>query len=300
MNEVTLVTAFFDIGRSNEKSFSRTNEKYLNDFKFWSRMNNEMIVFSDKYTIEEIKKIRNSFGLLSKTQFVDIEEYKSIDKELYESIKKSVNNNCFKEFHIQKDIPEAHNADYIYIMLLKEWCCNEVYKRKLAKGMIAWIDFGFNHGGEYYLDEKEFNFSWKMPLDDKIHLCELHKYDGLPPFEIIRRNDTYIQGCLIVAQDYLWKYLWNDVRTIMISLNTAGLADDDQLLLLMSYLNNPQKFILHNCPKWNMGLSILANRKFKVSNSKQSRKKIINKLLLKKISYSFTTMFNLINSSEKM
>ena len=43
-------------------------------------------------------------------------------------------------------------------MLLKQWCVKDAVEKGIAKGMIAWIDFGYNHGGKYYLKKEEFDF----------------------------------------------------------------------------------------------------------------------------------------------
>lgn len=38
MSELTIVTAYFDIGRNKWKGFERGNNKYINYFKFWARI----------------------------------------------------------------------------------------------------------------------------------------------------------------------------------------------------------------------------------------------------------------------
>ena len=58
MKDITIVTAFFDINREGIKGFNRSNEKYLKAFEFWARIKNKIVVFSDKYTINEVKKIK--------------------------------------------------------------------------------------------------------------------------------------------------------------------------------------------------------------------------------------------------
>ena len=75
MKDITIVTAFFDINRANMDGFNRSNQKYIDAFKFWARIKNKMIIFSDKNTIEEVKKIRNEYGLLDKTETIIIADY---------------------------------------------------------------------------------------------------------------------------------------------------------------------------------------------------------------------------------
>ena len=38
--------------------------------------------------------------------------------------------------------------------------------------MVAWIDFGYNHGGEYYINPEDFNFEWKYNFSNKFTYLE--------------------------------------------------------------------------------------------------------------------------------
>lgn len=270
MDEITIVTAFFDINRSNITGFNRTNQKYIESFKFWAGIKNKMVIFSDKDTIEEVKKIREEFGLLDRTQVVIIDDYTKIDEELFNSIDTVMKSKEFLDFHLQRNIPEVVSSKYNYIMTIKAWCCAEAVKRNLAKGMIAWLDFGFNYGGRFYKKSEEFNFLWKYNFSEKIHLLQINEFDDLPPFEIIRRNNSYIQGGEIIAPDYLWEEFWKLVRNNMLSLNKAGLADDDQILYLMSYREKPEIFEIHKS-EWLGLFKDFSDNKFTFEIPKQSK-----------------------------
>lgn len=261
MKKITIVTAFFDVNRANMDGFNRTNQKYIDAFKFWAHIQNQIVVFSDKNTIEEVKKIRESYGLLDKTKTVVIDNYLEIDPELFESIDKVMSNKQLLDFHLQRKIPEAISSKYNYIMAIKAWCCTEAVNRGLTTGMVAWLDFGFNYGGKFYRREEEFDFLWEYDFSDKIHLLQVNDFDNCLPFEIIRRNNSYVQGGEIIAPDYLWKELWELVRNSMLSLNKAGLADDDQILYYMSYLEKPEIFELHKC-EWLGLFKDFSNQKF--------------------------------------
>lgn len=244
--DITIITAFFDINRESITGFNRSNQKYIDAFRFWASIQNDLVVYSDEATIEEVKKIRESYGLLEKTKTIVIDDYLDIDRELYDSIDGVMKSSYFLDFHLQTAVPEAVSPKYNYIMALKAWCVNDAYSRGAAKGMLCWLDFGFNYGGTFYRKSEEFNFLWKYNFSEKIHLLQVNELDDLPPFEIIRRNNSYIQGGEIIAPDYMWKKLWNSVRSNMLALNKSGLADDDQILLLMAYKDNPSDFEMHN------------------------------------------------------
>lgn len=261
MKEITIVTSFFDINRSNMDGFNRSNQKYIDSFKFWARIKNKIVVFSDKETIDKVIEIRKGFGLLDKTETIVIDDYTKIDEELFNSIDNVMNKKEFLDFHLQRNIPEAISSKYNFIMAIKAWCCAEAVRRGLTTEMVAWLDFGFNYGGKFYRKEEEFDFLWEYDFSDKIHLLQINDFDSLPPFEIIRRNDSYVQGGEIVAPDYMWQELWQLVRNSMLALNKSGLADDDQILYLMSYREKPEIFEIHKC-EWLGLFKDFSNKKF--------------------------------------
>ena len=44
--ELTLITAYFDIGRGEfDGNYARGNNKYIDYFKFWARMKNDVIIY---------------------------------------------------------------------------------------------------------------------------------------------------------------------------------------------------------------------------------------------------------------
>lgn len=260
--KITLVTAFFPLKRESWTDFERPNDKYFKYFEFWARIQNDLIVYTTSEFKNRILEIRNKFGR-SNTEVVTIDNFFEADKELYENIKLATDSELNKQFHINPNSPESWNYNYNYVMLLKEWCVKDAVEKNLATGMIAWIDFGFNHGGEFYQKSSEFDFEWRWDFSNKIHLFQINKFDNLPIFEIVRRMNTYIQGDIIIAPDKLWIKLWDLVKSNMIALNKVGLVDDDQTILLMSYKENPSIFELHDS-KWFSQIADCSNQNFTI------------------------------------
>lgn len=264
--KITLVTAFFPINREKWKGFERSNKKYLDYFKFWARIKNDLIIYTDKKSSGYIKKVRDDFGRKN-TKVIVIDDWTKIDEELYQSNKNALHNRLSIDFRLKPNNPESWNSDYNFMMILKEWCIMDAVKKQYAKGMIAWIDFGFNHGGEYYTNSEEFDYEWQYNFSNKIHLFTVNTLDDLPIFEICRRMNTYIQGDMVVAPANLWIELWNLVRENMIALNKVGLSDDDQTLLQMSYLQKKEIFELHTS-KWFSELNDYGNKKLTIKKEK--------------------------------
>lgn len=248
MSNMTIITAFFDINRSDFKHLTRSDEEYLHYFSFWARLRNQLIIYTNRPDIaEKALAIREVFGLKSKTQIRLIEDYTQEDPELYQSILQTMQNPAFCNFRLLPDNPESKYASYNYIMCLKFWCLQDATQYVTPDtDYLAWLDFGFNHGGDYYTDPSQFNFMWAPPDEsDKIHLYTICDLDDTPIHEVVCKMKSYIQGGACIIPVHRAAAFYETLRDCMMCLNRCGLADDDQVLLLMAYRQNPDAFVLH-------------------------------------------------------
>ncbi|CAH1232806.1 hypothetical protein PAECIP111891_07098 [Paenibacillus allorhizoplanae] len=243
MNEISIVTAFFNINRNEWGPYSRTVDEYLGYFSIWAKMKNKLIVYVESSELaERIISVREKYGLKEFTIVNIVDDYTKIDTELYESIKAATQNQYQKQFRLLPNNPECWNYNYNYVMQLKMWCVQDAIAKEQASGMVAWVDFGFNHGGSVIDSNSDFNFLWEYNFPEKINLFSIQDIDDRPIFDIVRSMDVYIMGTIIVGVDKLWHEFWLLMRTAMISLNNCGLTDDDQTILLMAYRINPRIF----------------------------------------------------------
>lgn len=242
--EVTIVTAFFDIGRKDFSTYPRANDEYLEYFKVWGKMKNKIVVYTNSAMGEEVRKYRKQYGLLERTTIIEIENEFLIDSELLESMKQVSNDKYFLDYRFITNAL-SNNYKYDYVMLLKYWCLSDAVKNKYADGMVAWMDFGFNHGSECYIKPEEFNFLWKTRLNNKIHIFTLEEITKKPIFHLVRTLSDNIMGCLIILPSKYCLELWKLIKEAMISLCDIGFIDDDQLLLLMAYRKRKEIFQVH-------------------------------------------------------
>ena len=145
-------------------------------------------------------------------------------------------------FRFKPENPDVWSPTYNYIMLLKMWCCADAVKNGYAKGMIAWVDFGYNHGGSVISSDSDFNYTWRYDFPEKINIFSIQALDDKPIFDIVFSMDTYLMGAPIVGADYLWSEFWDLMRQNMFKLNDCGIADDDQNVILMCYRQKPEIF----------------------------------------------------------
>lgn len=284
MGEITIVTAFFDIGRGKFKNtpFVRTNDQYFNYFRFWARMKNKLIVYTDSESEKKVKDIRQEFGLADKTIVIVIDNIYEIEPNIYERMLKVSQNPQFKNFRY---FPNAmsNRANYDYIMLMKYWCMNDAVEQNLVNGMVAWIDFGFNHGGKCYVKSEEFDFEWKYDFEPKIHLFSLQEPDSVSGVMSLQFLFDSTMGCLLLCPSECCHDLWILVRDAMEALLMLDCIDDDQQLLLMAYKKRPSLFEVH-ISDWFMPLKEYGGEHLTIEDaiSQQCEKSSLHKSLFSK------------------
>lgn len=297
MSEITIVTAFFDINREHSGSFSRSEDEYFSYFENWARIQNRVIVFCETKNVKRVIEIREKFGLHDKTEVFAIDNLILLDEDLYISIENAMKNRYFQNFMINNKNPEVVNAKYNFLMCLKPRFVEIAVNQYNLKGSICWLDFGFNHNLKFYPNNEEFNFLWEYEFNQEfIHLFNIADIPNLPIFELIRRMETYIQGGTIIANYDKWSDFWIMIRNCMLTLNNVGLADDDQVLYIMSYNLYRDKFEIHSA-YWNEAMKLFGGSHLTYIRNLNSGSKIIERL--RKINRYRLTIFNYIRYSFK-
>lgn len=248
-DNITIVSAYFDIGRENWGGFARDSDEYFGYFKSWAKIKNKLIVYVGSEDVKmKILNFRSSIGLAEETLVIVI-DYQSIDLDLLEKMKYTVDNPYYLRYRLYPTYPEAWSAEYCYVVLLKFWFVKDAIERELAKGQIAWVDFGYNHGGEIIDPKSDFNYLWNYQFSNKINLFAVHELDNRPIFDIVFSLGTYIMAFMMVGPDELWPKLWGYIRNLACELLDCGLIDDEQTVLIMAVRKYPELFEIHNS-KW--------------------------------------------------
>ena len=248
MNDITIVTAFFDIGRGDwtpDKGLphylQRTTKTYMDRFAFMAKLENPMVVYTSKEFVDDVKFLRQD----RPTDILTI-DFKESFKELKEAVTKVQQDPEYqsKINPTQVRNPEYWNADYVVVNALKSSFVTKAIQNQFVKtDLVAWLDFG------YCRDKDTLNgvTKWQYPFDkDKIHLFNIK--DFVPEtfiVDVIANNDVHMTGPCIVAGREMWPILESLVYHSTTELLKNNLIDDDQTLLLMSYLSKPELFELH-------------------------------------------------------
>lgn len=283
--ELTVISAYFDIGRGDYKAeYKRGNDKYINYFKFWARMKNDLIVYTQKEFKDEILEIRDSFGLKDRTKVIVIEDAYAILPDVYSRMCEIEKSEYYQKYRYIKNNPD-NNAKYDYIMFLKSWCLKDaVDKGYVKKDFIAWLDFGFNHGGDFFGEEKDFDFTWKYNFDDKIYVAstvDVKEMDK-PIFHMMQSGQVYIQGTPYMMPVKLVDEYYKLMLEAINSLLDVGFIDDDQTVLYMAYCKNKEIFNVYKCD-WMMNIKKYGGKHLNLKKKDDVVKKdnLFDKLLYK-------------------
>lgn len=303
--EVTLVTAFFDIGRCNYGKTPRTHyvvsksrSDYFDDFKKIAKFKNDLVVFCQSATDQqELFQIRKNCRLENRTQILIIDDFFSVEKNMYDKMVKISENSFFLDFMDSEGVRES-KAGYNYVTNLKSYFLNRAnLELKLKTEIIAWIDFGFSHGGDVFPFDQDWSFSLKCQICDKIMLWFLPPIlDERPIFDVIRTVlPESLMGGFFVCPRRLTNELWKIVRECVFSLLDIGLMDDDQTVFLMASRIKPELFELRGS-FWHMPIKQYCNGKhlreherFRSSMKKQSEWRNMNLLEVLKGKIFFLT-----------
>lgn len=245
-NSITIVTAYFRINRSSWQGFERSDEQYFEHFKVWAKVQNVLVAYVETEEMRQlILEYRRNLSLADKTKVYIIHDCLQLEPQLFAGLKTATENPIQRKYRLLANNPESWNPTYNYVMLLKAWCVCDAIKKGVASDMVAWVDFGYNHGGDPIDKSSDFGFEWSYMFPDKINLFTIQDIDNRPIFDIILSMDTYIMGGIIVGIDYLWNEFWALLKQSVSEQNACGLADDDQSALLMAYRKKPEIFALH-------------------------------------------------------
>jgi protein YibB len=245
MNDITIVTAFFDIGRGDwtpDKGLphylQRTNDTYFERFAEMAKLENDMVVYTSAEFEDKVKELRGD----KPTQIVVI-DFKTSFEELRTKVSEIQKDPKYQEIIHPSQVrnPEYWNADYVVVNLLKATFVNRAISMNMVHtDLVAWLDFG-------YCREPHNTVRWTYPFTRrKIHFFNIKEWQkGSYIKDIIANNDVHITGPCIVADKEMWPYLETLVYHNIQELFKNNLIDDDQTLLLMSYLAAPEMFELH-------------------------------------------------------
>lgn len=194
MSDITIVTAFFDIGRGNlpkEKHGRvlphyqhRSVDTYFDYFEILAKLKNDMVIYTTKDLAERVYDIRDANGLTDKTTVVVMDSYlpKGFD-EIKSKIEDIMNSEEYISNIINPQLIEYWHSDYVLVNIFKSLYVGYAIESGLVKtDLAAWIDFGYCRT----IETLPKNLKWSYPFDsDKIHFFNMRDIDKERPLSLI-------------------------------------------------------------------------------------------------------------------
>ena len=250
---MTIVTALYDIGRSDWLHWSRGFDLYLQYFQSVLNLDVSMAIFVDKSLRKFVKEKRK--GKEKKTKiytrsFNELEYYKH--KLCIQHILKDVQ---FRENNEMLNNPEGNSSDYIIVTNSKPYFVKYVSDRNpFNTTHFFWMDAGYGHAinGHGELDFPE-NHKWSpcklLEINRKItilKMVDLSRYDQyVNPVTLHKRNiypafaGGFFGGDAKAVVEYYEVY-----DKVFNSLLADDIVDDDQSLAYHTYRELPRLFNL--------------------------------------------------------
>lgn len=247
---ITIVTAFFDIGRGtwsvengHPSYLERSTDKYFKYFANLAELENEMIIFTSEEYVDKVKEIRGN----KPTNIISLSLNEKFENCINQ-IKKVQNDAEFKKKINEEQLinPEYWSAEYVLINNLKSYFVKKAISKGLVKTeLAAWVDFGYCRNPKTLDKIKKWNFDF---LKEKVHFFTIRS-----EFEINREsvdyavlnNQPYIIGGVIVATPDKWEIFSDLVYQCQNNMLSQKIIDDDQGVYLNTLLIQPDLFELN-------------------------------------------------------
>lgn len=234
---ITIVTAFFDIGRADWSAYARSVDRYFKNFARLCLLENDVILFTESKHRARLAPLQSRKPNL--TVYYDDDLF-TRHEDLLAAISRVQQLPAYRQGLNDPTCPEYNSPKYVLVNYLKsQFCVEAIQRSRPASDTVAWIDFG-------YLRKNRFlprSLRWDYDFGDKIRMFRLQPIDGeIDWVHAIKNNTVYIQGCHLVAPQAKWPLMARLMEESFQRLLAQDLMDDDQTLLLMSCLSAPEHF----------------------------------------------------------
>lgn len=244
MSKISIVTAFYDIGRGNWNGWiQRTTDTYFERFSHLLSLDNDITVFTSPDLVDRLKDLTKNRA--AKTNIVAYDLFSEC-AGVVEEIRKVQESPDYQSQIApeHKDMPEYWSPEFIFVNIFKPSFVRRAIDMELCDNdLVAWIDFGYCRspaalGG---------HTTWSYDFDPtKIHMFAVREVPlDLNAAHLMTHNEVYIIGTYYVAHKSLWAEMERLMYVNFREKLSQQLVDDDQSFLVMCYQSKPELFEIH-------------------------------------------------------
>jgi hypothetical protein len=264
--DITLITAFYDIGRENYVLYNRSIYTYINSFLNYLNIDYKMIVFIDDRYIDIILKYYEKSKYKNKT-FIPINEewlcknipsWSLLDKET-----EIMNSEYFKTLlkeRIEIFIPETIYPKYTLINHSKiDFVCYAINNLNV-NDYCVWTDFGYHHS--ILLNNTNLCPKTLISLNNintnKLIFFQYNQFneDDKNIINLTKSGKMIIQGAYFSGNKENLLKLQTLYKECLKELHDNNITDDDQHIYFRCYLKKPELFTLYGGNSIHNGLGL--------------------------------------------
>ncbi len=243
---ISIVTAFFDLGRENwahggkASPFQRSLDRYFDYFAHLAKIKNQLVIFTSPDLAQRVLDLRRAAGRENETVIFIIANL--FDEPKLKSLESEVASKMTEAFRASTRVPnspEYYVPRYVVMDALKSIFTLTALKAGVVNAQqLAWMDFG------YCRDEQAFDASklWRFDTAGKFNLFHMQPIDDMPIYDVVLRGKVYFQGGCRIAPVAMWPDFVADIDGALASLLSVDLVDDEQTLILMAWRKSPEKY----------------------------------------------------------
>ena len=243
MKKPLIITALYDIGRSDWKDFSMSYDTYLAWMENTLALNCEMVIFIQPKFEERVRLMRSKIdpdNILTKyviNEIEDLEAYKIWNNPLT-TLMESDN---FKDRRHWDHVPEMNHPLYNIVMFNKVFFLKEALNLCPYATHLLWLDAG---GIRHDIDKN----AW--PDVNKLESNTVIKFSHNVPFEITNpewhsfSQLRHIQGTAFICPSIMIDWYIKEIHKTIDSCISMGFIGSDEKIFDLTYIKDPSKFTL--------------------------------------------------------
>ena len=238
-----IITALYDIGRSDWKDFAMSYHTYLHWMYNTLQLNCEMVIFTEPKFEERIKEMRSEIdpnGEMTKyviNHMEDLEAY----KQWNEPLTKLMDSEDFKNRRHFDHVPEMNHPLYNIVMFNKVFFLKKALNLNPEATHLLWLDAG---GIRESISTKE----W--PNINKLDSSKIMKFSHNVPFNVPDpewhsfSQVRHIQGTAFVCPSHMIDWYIAEINNTIHDCINQGYIGSDEKVFDLTYLKNPNRFNL--------------------------------------------------------
>ncbi|GFR99729.1 protein htrL [Elysia marginata] len=234
-SEVTLVTAYFNLGKLNKgRKFGigpgYTPEKYKRWMSVFGRLDNPLVVFTDSHDIADMfYEMRAHFGD-ERTRIIKMNRTDLYSFSLAPRIKEVFSQPGYPAYD-----PNTVNENYSCVMHAKFELVAKVIKEELFNTRyVSWLDIGLFRA----VVDEQYIFPVRLPHGfdpDKVSYSGQTVFDSsLSPYQIIVEDKAWVGGAMFLGRpEVLYVYTQDYLRAVEKLLDEGMMSTDQQVIYIM-------------------------------------------------------------------